>query len=99
MKLLLTNKDGIGAPGLEALRAAALGLGEPVVVAPADALSGCSHRVTTHQPIRVTQPRPGHYAVEGTPADCVRVALHGLAPDTAWVLAGINCGEIGRAHV
>jgi 5'-nucleotidase len=92
MKFLLTNDDGIEAPGLAALGAAAGRLGEPVVVAPLDAVSGCSHRVTTHQPLRVTQPRVGHYAVDGTPADCVRVALHGVAPDAAWVLSGINAG-------
>ncbi|HEX5272835.1 MAG TPA: 5'/3'-nucleotidase SurE [Gemmataceae bacterium] len=91
MKLLLTNDDGIDAPGLAALLAAARPLGEPVVVAPAAAHSGCSHRVTTDGPIRVGR-RPAGYAVEGTPADCVRVALHEVAPDAAWVLSGINAG-------
>jgi 5'-nucleotidase len=91
MKLLLTNDDGIDAPGLRALLAAAQPLGEPVVVAPACAHSGCSHRVTTDGPIRVERRGPG-FAVEGTPADCVRVALHEVAPDAAWVLAGINAG-------
>jgi 5'-nucleotidase len=91
MKLLLTNDDGFDAPGLQALREAAGQLGEPVVVAPAAAHSGCSHRVTTDQPIRVTA-RPTGFVVEGTPADCVRVARHRLAPDAAWVLSGINSG-------
>jgi 5'-nucleotidase len=91
MKLLLTNDDGIDAPGLQALLAAARPLGEPVVVAPTGAHSGCSHRVTTDEPIRVER-RPAGFAVEGTPADCVRVALHDIAPDAAWVLAGINAG-------
>jgi 5'-nucleotidase len=92
MKLLLTNDDGVAAPGLEALRRAADGLGEAVLVAPVDALSGCSHRVTTSQPIRVERQGPGRYAVAGTPADCVRVALHQVVPDARWVLAGINHG-------
>src|SRR5438477_10178252 len=92
MRLLLTNDDGIDAPGLAALHAAAVHLGEPVVVAPVETLSGCGHRVTTHEPIRVCQRQPGWYAVEGTPADCVRVALHELVRDAAWVLAGINAG-------
>src|SRR5262245_36371129 len=92
MKLLLTNDDGIDAPGLGALLAAAAGVGEPVVVAPLDAHSGCSHRVTTHGPIRVERRGPGRFAVAGTPADCVRVGLHDLAPDAGWVLAGINAG-------
>jgi 5'-nucleotidase len=92
MRFLLTNDDGIDAPGLAALHAAAAQLGDPVVVAPVETLSGCGHRVTTHEPIRVCQRRPAWYAVEGTPADCVRVALHELARDAAWVLAGINAG-------
>jgi 5'-nucleotidase len=92
MKLLLTNDDGIDAPGLEALTAAAAEIGTPVVVAPVEAHSGCSHRVTTSQPIRVRQQEIDRFAVEGTPADCVRVALHDVAPDAAWVLAGINAG-------
>jgi 5'-nucleotidase len=92
MKLLLTNDDGIDAAGLQALYQAAAPLGEPVVAAPVDALSGCSHRVTTAQPIRVEPRRPAQFAVHGTPADCVRVGLHRLAPDAAWVLAGINHG-------
>jgi 5'-nucleotidase len=92
MKLLLTNDDGIGAPGLQALVTAAATLGDPIVVAPIDALSGCSHRVTTDGPIRVEPRLPLGYGVAGTPADCVRVGLHRLAPDAAWVLAGINAG-------
>ena len=92
MRFLLTNDDGIDAPGLQALFSAAAKLGDPVVVAPTAALSGCSHRVTTDQPIRVEQRRAGRYAVQGTPADCVRVGLHRLAPDTQWVLSGINAG-------
>jgi 5'-nucleotidase len=91
MRLLLTNDDGIDAPGLAALREAARQLGEPVVVAPTAAHSGCSHRVTTDGPIRVYQ-RAAGFAVEGTPADCVRVALHDIVPDAAWVLSGINAG-------
>jgi 5'-nucleotidase len=92
MKLLLTNDDGIAAPGLEALRMAAEKIGESVIVAPLEAQSGCSHRVTTDGPIRVEARPPLGFAVDGTPADCVRVGLHRLAPETAWVLSGINSG-------
>jgi 5'-nucleotidase len=92
MRLLLTNDDGIDAPGLEALQLAASELGETVVVAPLDGLSGCSHRVTTGAPIRMEERGPGRFAVDGTPADCVRVGLHDIAPNAAWVLAGINHG-------
>jgi 5'-nucleotidase len=92
MKLLITNDDGIDASGLEALFTAAVSLGEPVVVAPVDAQSGCSHQVTTNGPIRVEQRAANRFAVHGTPADCVRLALHRLAPESAWVLSGINAG-------
>lgn len=92
MKLLLTNDDGIAAPGLRALHEAAAQLGSPVVVAPTEALSGCSHRVTTDGPLCIERRGPGRYAVAGTPADCVRVGLHRLLPDAAWVLSGINAG-------
>jgi 5'-nucleotidase len=92
MKLLLTNDDGIEAPGLEALWEAARALGDAVIVAPTEALSGCSHRVTTGVPLRFRQVQAERYALAGTPADCVRVALHHLAPESAWVLSGINAG-------
>jgi 5'-nucleotidase len=92
MKLLLTNDDGIEAPGLEALFQAAQKFGEPVVVAPINHVSGCSHQVTVDQPIRIERRYPCRYAVQGTPADCVRVALHGIVPDAKWVLSGINEG-------
>ena len=92
MRLLLTNDDGIDAPGLAALEAAARGLGEPVVAAPACGHSGCGHRVTTDEAFGVARRGPGRFAVDGTPADCVRVALHDLAPEAGWVLAGVNAG-------
>jgi 5'-nucleotidase len=92
MRLLLTNDDGIDAPGLEALEVAACALGEVVVVAPLTVCSGCGHRVTTDLALRVEERGPGRFAVDGTPADCVRLALHGLAGPVDWVLSGINAG-------
>ena len=93
MKILLTNDDGIDAPGLAALAVAARSLGgEPVVVAPAEPHSGCGHRVTTGRPLVVEQAEPGRFRVHGTPADCVRLALARLAPDVDLVLSGINAG-------
>jgi 5'-nucleotidase len=94
MKFLLTNDDGIAATGLVALDRAARSLGETVWAAPHVHLSGCSHRVTTDQPLRVTQLDPGsaRWAIEGTPADCVRVGLAHLAPEADWVLSGLNHG-------
>ena len=90
--LLLTNDDGWDAPGLEALRLAAEGLGVCRIVAPSGPMSGCGHRVTTHAPIDVTEPREGYLSVDGTPADCVRLALHHLTPGVSWVFSGINAG-------
>jgi 5'-nucleotidase len=92
MKFLLTNDDGIDAPGLRALLEAAAPLGESLLAAPAEHLSGCSHQVTTGRPIRVEGRGEGRFAVFGTPADCVRVGLHGLAAGAAWVLSGVNAG-------
>lgn len=93
MKILLTNDDGIDAPGLAALESAVAWLGgETVVVAPAEPHSGCGHRVTTDRPLRVLDCGSGRFAVEGTPADCVRIALAELAADAALVVSGINAG-------
>src|SRR5262249_20550980 len=92
MHFLLTNDDGIDAPGLQALFQAVQPFAESIVVAPASALSGCSHRVTTDGPIRIDKRAANRFAVDGTPADCVRVGLHALAKDVDWVLSGINAG-------
>jgi len=92
MKFLLTNDDGIKAPGLAMLEQALSGLGQVVVVAPTDPLSGCSHQVSTQRPLQVTEIAAGWHAVDGTPADCIRLGLLHLAPDADWVMAGINDG-------
>jgi 5'-nucleotidase len=92
MKLLLSNDDGIDAPGLEALLTAARGFGEPVVVAPAGPQSGVSHMVTWENRVRLEPRGADRFAVHGTPADCARLGLLRVAPDTEWVLSGINHG-------
>ncbi len=92
MRVLLTNDDGIDAPGLQALEAAAAELGDLVVVAPCDAQSGCGHRVTTHAPLQPVARGEARFALDGTPADCVRLALSGLTGTPEWVLSGINAG-------
>jgi len=92
MKFLLTNDDGIAAEGLQALSRAVASLGEALWVAPHIHLSGCSHRVTTDKPIRAGQQSPGRWAIEGTPADCVRIGLAHLWPEADWVLSGFNHG-------
>jgi len=90
--IVLTNDDGIDAPGLAALREATRGVLETRVMAPLSARSGCSHLVTTHKPITLHERGEDRIAVDGSPADCVRVALHRLGPEVAWVLSGINEG-------
>lgn len=92
MRFLLTNDDGIDAEGLAALAVAAEPLGTVTVIAPARNWSVCGHRVTTDQPLRTVASSEGRWAVEGTPADCVRLAYTHLAPDFTWVLAGLNHG-------
>ncbi len=92
MKVLLTNDDGIDAPGLVALEKVFATIADVVVVAPLNPRSGCSHQATTDQPMRVSELESGRYAISGTPVDCVRLGLSQFAPDTDWVVAGINQG-------
>jgi 5'-nucleotidase len=92
LKIVVTNDDGIDAPGIAVLHRLASQIGEATVVAPLSAHSGAGHGVTAHRPLDVTCNRPGWYAVSGTPADCARVALKVLVPDADWLLAGINPG-------
>ena len=100
MTLLLTNDDGIDAPGLEALVGAVRMLGhEPVVVAPAPPQSWCSHTITPQGAVRVERRAENRFAIHGTPADCVRVGLHRLVPKAEWVLSGINHGANMGADV
>lgn len=93
LKLLLTNDDGIDAEGIEALRMAALEIGDPTVVAPAGVQSGVSHAVTWGQGVRIEERGEKRYAVHGTPADCTRLGLLKIAPDAKWILSGINHGS------
>ncbi|MBD2742885.1 5'/3'-nucleotidase SurE [Coleofasciculus sp. FACHB-1120] len=90
MTLILTNDDGIDAPGIRALHKAMNGKG--VIVAPRDHLSGCGHQVTTTQGIHVRRRSDFEYAIAGTPADCVRIALTHICPAVNFVLSGINAG-------
>lgn len=91
MTLLLTNDDGIDAPGLAALREAVAAY-ESVTVAPAGAQSQVSHTITTHTPIHLDELEEGRFAVNASPADCARVALAHLKIGADWVLSGINAG-------
>lgn len=93
MTLILTNDDGVDAPGIRSLLQAVSQLdNNAVIVAPQDHLSGCGHQVTTTKPIHVQQRSAVEYAIGGTPADCVRIALNHLIAAPRWVLSGINAG-------
>lgn len=90
MTFILTNDDGIDAPGIRALSKALKNQG--IIVAPKEPHSGCGHRVTTHKPIQLEKRSSTEYAVDGTPADCTRIALKHIEKETKWVLSGINAG-------
>ncbi len=99
--IVLTNDDGIDAPGIRALQAAlhqisasggSEGSCQSVIVAPDAPLSGCSHQLNRGGTIPIEQRAKGEYAIGGTPADCSRVALSHLYPAADWVLSGINAG-------
>lgn len=90
MTIILTNDDGIDAPGIRAL-SKALGR-EGIIVAPKEPHSGCGHRVTTQKPIHIDKRSLTEYAIDGTPADCTRIAVKHLNKHTKWVLSGINAG-------
>jgi 5'-nucleotidase len=90
--ILLTNDDGVSAPGLQALRTALLPLGAVHVVAPDREVSACSHGLT-RRALRAERVGEASYAVDGTPADCVSLAvLELLHTRPALVVSGINFG-------
>lgn len=94
MKILLTNDDGINAEGLATAIAVAEARGDFLTVAPLTEQSGKSHSITKDEPLRLLKMREHVYALGGTPADCVKFALHellaGTSPDL--VISGINQG-------
>lgn len=92
MHILVTNDDGWDAPGLAALKTLAAQIGEVYVLAPREPHSYAGHRVTTERSLVLTETGVREFALSGTPADCVRVAVTALFPEIDWVLAGINRG-------
>ena len=99
MRILLTNDDGIGAPGIQALWKSLAEIGDVTVVAPVSERSAMSQAITVHHPIRVDEycvfdhPRVCGWRVDGTPTDCVKIAVEALLdtpPDI--VVSGINHG-------
>jgi 5'-nucleotidase len=94
MRLLCTNDDGILAHGLDCLVRAAQPLGEVTVVAPDREQSATSHSLTLHHPVRPVQRGERRFQVDGTPTDCVMLAVEALMPERPdFVLSGINHGQ------
>jgi 5'-nucleotidase len=97
--ILVTNDDGIEAPGIKALSLALASVGKVAVVAPERERSAIGHGITMHKPLRVTEIAWGStiykcLAVNGTPADCVKLAIDALLDATPdLVVSGINRGE------
>jgi len=94
MKILISNDDGYLAPGLLALADVMSTIADVVVVAPERNCSGASNALTLHKPLTVSKVSSNVYFVDGTPSDCVHIALTGLfdsCPDL--VISGINQGQ------
>ena len=105
MRILLTNDDGIYAPGLRALRSELKKLGDVIVVAPATEQSAVGHSITLLTPLLVQEVldedhQPMGWAVEGRPADCVKLALLELLPQPPdLVVSGLNAGSNAGINV
>ncbi|WP_299670977.1 5'/3'-nucleotidase SurE [uncultured Roseobacter sp.] len=99
MRILITNDDGINAPGLEVLQAIAADIagpsGEVWTVAPAFEQSGVGHCISYTHPMMISEFGPRRFAAEGSPADCVLAGLHDVMKDAPpdLVLSGVNRGN------
>jgi len=93
-RILVTNDDGIHSPGIIALAEALEVLGEVMVVAPAHEMSAASHSLTLTRPLRIDEIDARHYSVDGTPTDCVTLAMNQILKDHPpdLVVSGINKG-------
>ena len=93
MKILLSNDDGYQAPGIASLALRLSSVAELTVVAPERDRSGASNSLTLDRPLRVTQTENGFFRVDGTPTDCVHIAITGMLEDEPdMVVSGINAG-------
>ncbi len=91
--ILVTNDDGINSTGIKTLVQVLANIGKVITVAPDRDNSAVSHSLTMNRPLRVTQNNTTNYAVDGTPADCVALALHKiLKTKPALLVSGINAG-------
>src|SRR5918997_5271388 len=96
MRILCTNDDGIHAPGLETLETIARQLsGDIWVVAPETDQSGVSHSLSLNDPLRLRAVSDRHFAVKGTPTDCVIMGVRHIVPEGTvdLVLSGVNRGQ------
>ena len=94
MKILISNDDGYLAPGIAALAEALAAIAEVVVVAPESNRSGSSNALTLDRPLSAQRAANGFHFVNGTPSDCVHVALTGLLPAMPdLIVTGINQGQ------
>ncbi len=94
MKILISNDDGYLAPGINALADQLSSIADIVVVAPDSNRSGSSNSLTLDRPLRVMKSDKGFYSINGTPSDCVHIALTGmLAQRPDLVVSGINQGQ------
>jgi 5'-nucleotidase len=92
-KILVTNDDGIYSKGIILLARALTEVGEVFVVAPDREKSAIAHSLTLHRPLRVEKIKRNFYAVDGTPADCVHLAVNAILPERPrLVVSGINKG-------
>ncbi|MFZ6772207.1 5'/3'-nucleotidase SurE [Undibacterium sp. SXout7W] len=94
MKILISNDDGYLAPGIVALAAALAPIAEVIVVAPDSNRSGASNALTLDRPLSVQRAENGFYFVNGTPSDCVHIALTAIMKDKPdLIVSGINQGQ------
>src|SRR5919106_593770 len=92
-RILVTNDDGVHSEGIRALADAVAHLGEVTVVAPIQEASAIGHALTLRRPLRVETIAPRIFAVDGTPTDCVNVAItHVLKDKPDLIVSGINKG-------
>ncbi|UZJ59506.1 5'/3'-nucleotidase SurE [Pseudomonas sp. KU26590] len=93
MRILISNDDGVMAPGLAALHGALAGYADCVVIAPDQDKSGASSSLTLDRPLHPHTLDNGFISLNGTPTDCVHLGLNGLLPDEPdMVVSGINLG-------
>lgn len=93
-RILVTNDDGIHSAGIVALAEALSAVGDVIVVAPAYEMSAASHSLTLMRPLRIQKIDETHYSVDGTPTDCVTLAMNHILKDNLpdLVVSGVNKG-------